>query len=227
MNKRITARYAVRETLGVIILGVALFWSAGRIDWWPGWAFLAVTAAWVLGTAVVILRLNPDLLAERLGPRRGGKRWDVVILSLLGVFELARAVIAGLDERFLWSGAFALPVQIIALLLCILGYGLTVWATASNAYFSQIVRLQAERGQTVVTGGPYGYVRHPGYVGAILVELAAPFLLGSWWAAVPSWLCAGLLILRTFLEDRTLQHELSGYADYTRKVHHRLLPGVW
>ena len=112
-------------------------------------------------------------------------------------------------------------------MVCVIGYALFVWATASNAFFSQIVRIQTERGHTVVTGGPYRFVRHPGYAGAILFELAVPFLLASWWAFIPSLIGAGLLVLRTALEDRTLQAELSGYPAYARQVAYRLLPGVW
>lgn len=111
--------------------------------------------------------------------------------------------------------------------MCILSYALFVWATASNTFFSQIVRIQSERGHTVVTGGPYRYVRHPAYVGAILYEVAVPVLLASWWAFVASGLSAILLILRTALVDRTLQAELTGYVDYARQVRHRLLPGIW
>jgi protein-S-isoprenylcysteine O-methyltransferase Ste14 len=111
--------------------------------------------------------------------------------------------------------------------VCVLGYALFVWATASNTFFSQIVRIQSERGHTVVTGGPYHYVRHPAYVGAILYELAVPILLASWWALIASGLSAILLILRTALEDRALQSELTGYIDYARQVRHRLLPGIW
>lgn len=208
-------------------MGVALFWSAGRIDWWPGWAVLAVMAAWITATAVVILRFNPALLAERLGPRRGAKSWDTAILSLLGLLQLARYIVAGLDTRFGWSGDFPLAAQIVALALCILGYALVVWATASNAFFSQIVRIQTERGHKVVSGGPYRYVRHPAYIGAIIYELAAPVLLASWWAMAISGVCVGLLLLRTALEDRTLRVELAGYEEYARRVHYRLLPGVW
>jgi len=101
------------------------------------------------------------------------------------------------------------------------------WAMASNAFFSRTVRLQAERDQTVGTGGPYRYVRHPAYAGEILYELAVPVLLASWWALIPSALGAGLLVLRTALEDRTLQPGLAGYAAYARRVRWRLVPGIW
>jgi protein-S-isoprenylcysteine O-methyltransferase Ste14 len=227
MDTKLIARYVIRETMGIVVMGVALFWSAGRLDWWPAWAAIAVMAAWITATAFVILRFNPDLLAERLGPRQGAKPWDTAIMSILGLAQLARYIVAGLDQRDGWTGGFPLAAQIAALAVCALGYALVVWATAANAFFSQIVRIQPERGHTVATGGPYHYVRHPAYAGAILYELAVPVLLASWWALIPSGLNAILLILRTALEDRTLQAELAGYAGYARQVRHRLLPGVW
>jgi protein-S-isoprenylcysteine O-methyltransferase Ste14 len=227
INTKLFARYAIRETLGILITGVALFWSAGRIDWWPAWAVIAVLSAWIAGTAIVILRYNPDLLAERLGPRKGAKSWDTTIMSMLGLIQLVRYIVAGLDQRFGWTGGFPFAAQIAALIVGFLGYALVVWATASNAYFSQIVRIQSERGQTVATGGPYQYVRHPAYLGAILFELAAPVLLASWWALILSLVNVFLLILRTALEDRTLQAELAGYVDYARQVRQRLIPGLW
>ena len=227
MDTKLFARYAVREIMGVVVMGVALFWSAGRIDWWAAWAAIAVMSAWIIATAIVILRFNPGLLAERLGPRQGAKKWDTAILSVVGLAQLARYVVAGLDQRYSWTGGFPLAAQIAALAVCVLGYALVVWATASNAFFSQIVRIQPERGHAVATGGPYRFVRHPAYAGAILFELAVPVLLASWWAMIPSVLNAILLVLRTALEDRTLRLELAGYLDYARQVRHRLLPGVW
>jgi len=220
-------RYAVRETLGLVGMAVALFWSAGRLDWWGAWAVLAVMAGWIIATAIVIFRINPGLLAERLGPRRGAKRWDTAIMSALGLMQLVRYIIAGLDQRYGWTGGFPVTAQICAFILCGLGYALFVWATASNAYFSQIVRIQTERGHKIVSDGPYRYVRHPAYVGGILYELAVPILLDSWAALTFSLVCALLLILRTALEDRTLQTELAGYAEYSTNVRYRLVPGVW
>ena len=227
MDTKLIVRYAIRETLGLLGMGVALFWPAGRLDWWPGWAALAVMAAWIAATAITLIRLNPGLLAERLGPRKGAKPWDTAIMSLLGLIQLARYIIAGLDQRYDWTGGLPAAAQLAALALCVLGYALVVWATASNAFFSQIVRIQSERGHTVVRGGPYRYVRHPAYIGAILFELAVPVLLASWPALIISGLSVLLLILRTALEDRTLQVELIGYAGYARQVRYRLLPGVW
>ena len=227
MDKKLIARFAIRETMGVLFMGMALFWSAGEIDWWPAWALIAVTSAWILATAIVILRHRPDLLAERLGPRKGAKRWDTTIMSVHGILQLAVFAVAGLDQRYGWSAGLPVAAQVSALIVCSLGYSLVVWATASNAFFSQIVRIQTERGHTVVTGGPYHYVRHPAYAGAVLTLVSVPILLTSWWALVIGSIDAFLMILRTALEDRTLQAELPGYPEYARQVRQRLVPGLW
>ena len=227
VQPKLLIRYAVREMMGIVIMAVALFWSAGTMDWWAAWAALAVMLAWSTATAIVILRFNPELLAERLGPRKGAKAWDTAIMSLLGLTQLARYIVAGLDQRYGWTGGLPFAAQIVTLAVCALGYALVVWATASNAFFSQIVRIQPERGHVVVTGGPYQAVRHPAYLGAILYELAVPVLLASWPALLISGLSVILLIIRTALEDRTMQAELKGYVEYVRQVPYRLLPGIW
>ncbi len=227
MNTRLILRYIIRETMGLVLMGVALFWSAGRLDWTPAWAILGVMAAWTIAMALAILRGDPSLLAERLGPRKGSKSWDTAILSVLGLSQLARYIIAGLGQRYNWNSGFGDSVQIIALAICILGQALVVWATCSNAFFSQVVRIQGERGHAVARGGPYRLIRHPAYLGAILFELAVPFVLSSWWAMLPSALSVLLLTLRTALEDRTLQVELPGYSDFSQQTRFRLIPGVW
>ncbi len=183
--------------------------------------------AWTLATAIVILCYNPALLVERLGPRKGAKPWDITIMSILGLTQLARYVVAGLDQHYDWTGGFPFAAQIVALAVCVLGYGLLVWATASNVFFSQMVRVQSERGRTIIKSGPYRYICHPAYLGAIIYELAVSILLASWWAFIISGLSTILLTLCTVLEDRTLQAELAGYVDYARQVRYRLVPGIW
>ncbi len=227
MDRSVVFRFALRESLGTAAGAVALFGSAGRLDWWPGWAFVAVLFVWSVATGIAIVRVNPELLMERLGPRKGAKPWDMAILGVVGAGTIARLIIAGLDRRFGWTGGFPVAAQITALGIVVVGYALVVWATASNAFFSQVVRIQTERGHSVATGGPYRWVRHPSYAGMILVELTAPVLLGSWWAWIPGVVSAALLVLRTALEDRTLRRELGGYADYAGRVRYRLLPGIW
>ena len=227
MHKKTIALYILDQVLGVVGMGVALFWSAGRIDWWAAWAAIAVWLATFTAMDILLLRFNPGIMAERLAPPQGAKAWDRAIVSLLRLTELARYILAGLDQRYGWTGGFPLAVQMAALMVCVLGNALFVWAMVSNPFFSQIIRIQSDRGHAVVTDGPYRYVRHPGYVGGIVFELGISTLLASWWAIVASGLCAILLILRTALEDRALQAGLTGYADYTRQVRYRLLPGVW
>jgi protein-S-isoprenylcysteine O-methyltransferase Ste14 len=140
---------------------------------------------------------------------------------------LASWVVAALDLRWGWTGSVALSLHLAGLVVNMLGLGLFLWAMVSNAFFAEGVRIQEERGHSVATGGPYRCVRHPGYVGAILAQLATPFLLGSWWALLPSAASAALYVLRTALEDKTLHAELPGYAEYSSSTRYRLLPGVW
>jgi protein-S-isoprenylcysteine O-methyltransferase Ste14 len=225
--KRGVIRWSVRETMGVVMLALLLFLAAGTVNWIAGWAMMIVMAGWVIATAIVVIPHYPELLAERVGPRKGAKRWDTVVLSLYGVTMMILWIVAGLDVRYSWSSGIGPAAQIGAMLLVIAGHALVVWATGVNAFFSQVVRIQTERGHTVVSSGPYRYVRHPAYAGAILLVLGAPIMLGSWWALIPGVLCAVLMIVRTALEDRTLQAELPGYVEYTQHTRYRLLPGVW
>jgi protein-S-isoprenylcysteine O-methyltransferase Ste14 len=227
MKPWLVVRYFARELLGVIIVGAALFWPARTFNWWEAWACLAVTLAWTIGTAVVIFINNPDLIAERLGPRPGAKGWDTLIMSLLGIAQLARYILAGFDFSHGWTQRFPLGIILLALVVFAAGYALFVWAISVNAYFSQIVRLQPERNQAVVSGGPYRFIRHPGYLGAILVEVGVPILLNSWAAASISLFTVPLLIYRTFLEDQALQKELPGYTAYSQQTQFRLIPRIW
>jgi len=227
MNTKLIALYILDQILGIVGMGVALFWSAGRFDWWPAWAAIAVWLAFYTAMDILLLRFNPNLMAERLAPPKGAKTWDRAILSILRLTQLVRYILAGLDQRYGWTGGFPLAAQITGLTVCVLSYALLAWAMVSNTFFSQIVRIQSDRGHTVATDGPYRYVRHPAYIGMILFELAMATLLASWWAIIAGGLCAILLILRTALEDHTLQAELTGYADYARQVRYRLLPGIW
>ncbi|MGE5603554.1 MAG: methyltransferase family protein [Nitrososphaerales archaeon] len=228
MQTAFFVRYAVREVLSLVGMGVALFWSAGRMDWWPAWAALAVMTVWTAAMAIVVLHYHPELLAERLARRKGDRSWDAAIVGLVGLVTLVRYILAGLDQRYGWTGGLPLGVQLTALALCVLGNDiLFVWAAAVNTFFSRITRIQSERGHTVVTEGPYRFVRHPAYAGTILYELAVPFLLASWPALIATGLSALLLTLRTALEDRTLQTELPGYIEYARHVRYRLCPGLW
>lgn len=224
---RSVVRYLIREAMGLLMLAAMLFLSAGRLDWVMGWALVGIMLAWSTATALVVVARNPGLLAERTGPKKGAKTWDMVLLSIIGLTTIARCIVAGLDERFGWTTTISLPLQIATLAVAVMGYALVVWATAANPFFSQVVRIQKERGHTVATGGPYRFVRHPGNVGTILFEIAVPVMLGSWWALIPGGLSALLSVVRTALEDKTLLDELDGYREYAERTCYRLLPGVW
>jgi len=227
MNKKLLARYLLDSILGLVGGGVALFWSAGRIDWWPGWGVLGVNAFMMAAMGVVIFRLYPDLAAERLSPPKGAKRWDLAINSGTRLIQLARYIVAGLDQRNGWTGGFPIGIQLAALAISLLGYSIIPWAVAHNKFFSQVVRIQSDRGHSVAASGPYRFVRHPGYLGMLAFELAIPIMLASWWSLLISVVNVALIILRTALEDRTLQAELPGYADYAQRVRYRLIPGIW
>lgn len=220
-------RWAVRETMGIVMLALMLFLAAGTVNWLAGWAMVIVMAGWVTATVIVVIPRYPELLAERVGPKKGAKTWDTVLLSLYGVAMMIMWIMAGLDLRYGWSSGIGPVAQIAGMLMVIAGHALVVWATGVNAFFSQVVRIQTERGHTVVNDGPYQLVRHPAYAGAILLVLGAPIMLGSWWALIPGVICAVLMIVRTSLEDKTLLAELPGYKEYAQRTPYRLLPGVW
>jgi protein-S-isoprenylcysteine O-methyltransferase Ste14 len=215
--------------IGALLLfqAAVLFISAGRLDWLAGWAYIGVYVGFIALNALLMLPHNAELAAERGQIQADTKRWDIAVLGLTAVFGLGMLIISGLDERLSWSPQFAFGVQLGALVLMALGYGLFSWAIASNRFFSSVVRIQKERGHTVVTRGPYRFVRHPGYSGVIVYTLATPLVLSSLWALIPAGLLIGAVIVRTALEDRMLQNELDGYREFSRRVRYRLLPGVW
>jgi protein-S-isoprenylcysteine O-methyltransferase Ste14 len=208
-----------------LVLAAILFIASGRLDWMWLWAYLGVSVSILAVNALV---MPPELIAERgqIG-KEDIKGWDRVITTLNILPALGAPIVAGLDERFGWSPQLALTVHLIGLALLVLGQGLFTWSMVSNKFFSTSVRIQMERDHTVASGGPYRYVRHPGYVGYIVSAFAAPLALGSLWALIPAAITLCLFVGRTALEDRTLQDELDGYREYAARVRYRLLPGVW
>ncbi len=226
-NKLIITRWLIREITGVILLAVILFISAGTLSWWNGWVLVGITFVWVVSNSVILIPSNPELLKERLGPRKGTKKWDIIILSCIGIITMIRCIIAGLDYRYGWTGNVPLSLEIIMVIIVMMGYALVVWATSSNAFFANTVRIQKERKHSVVMDGPYRFVRHPGYLGAVLYELSIPVMLGSSFSLLAGLILVILVILRTAMEDHTLQNELEGYKEYTSLVRYRLLPLVW
>jgi protein-S-isoprenylcysteine O-methyltransferase Ste14 len=223
-TRKAVVRRVIQLASTLVILAASLFLSSGRLDWGMAWAYLGLYVGMIVATGLVIER---DLIAERARVGEGTKDWDRVLGSLSMLLVTPGAlIVAGLDERFGWS-QIALAVQIVAIGFVILGSALTVWAMASNKFFSSTVRIQKERGHAVVSDGPYGLVRHPGYLAWCISAPAIPLMLGSLWALIPGLLGMCALVIRTSLEDRTLREELPGYQNYARRVRYRLLPGLW
>ncbi len=222
---QIARRWLVKSLFGTAFLAVLLFASAGTLRWPMAWAFIGLTTGVTLATYLLI---DASLIAERSLNRRSTETWDNILFSAFGLLStVVVPVVAGLDMRFGWPPPIAEPVQLIALLVNIAGWSLHIWAMRANAYFAIVVRLQEDRGQSVATGGPYRWMRHPGYLGGIAFSLATPLMLGSLWALIPGIVGAALLVLRTALEDRFLHQQLPGYSEYAATVRSRLLPGVW
>lgn len=217
-------RRKLQVIVQTVLIALILFIAAGRLDWGWAWAYLGV------GVAVLLVNLrvlSPELIAERGQPRANVKGWDRILTTLVIVPMLGALIVIGLDERYGWSPQLPWPVHAVGLAGIALGQGLFTWAMVANPFFSTAVRIQTERGHRVAAGGPYRYVRHPGYVGYILSWVATALALGSLWALIPVGLVACLMVIRTALEDRTLLEELDGYREYAARVRYRLLPGVW
>jgi protein-S-isoprenylcysteine O-methyltransferase Ste14 len=227
--RRRVKKWVTQAGIGLVGYGVVIFLPAGSLGWVWGWAQLGVLAALMAAHPLILIPINPGLLAERQKGMwdTGVKAWDKILTTMMGALMVLSWVIAGFDYRFGWTGPLPLACHLGGLVLEVLGFSLFMWAMASNAFFAEGVRIQEDRGHTVATGGPYHYVRHPGYAGTILAQLGTPFLLGSPWAMIPSAGLALVFALRTLLEDRTLMEELSGYAEFARRTRYRLLPGVW
>jgi protein-S-isoprenylcysteine O-methyltransferase Ste14 len=216
----------VQLLLSGAIMALAMLAPAGRLDWWQAWAFLGIYFGAILFNALVVLRHDPELAAERAETGPNAKSWDRLLRSLLTLLTLLVLVAAGLDARLGWSH-LPLAVTMAGLLLIVAGNAVVSWAMSANRFYSRVVRIQYDRGQQVCTTGPYRFVRHPGYVGSIVYSLATPFALGSSWATIPALLVVLVFGIRTALEDRTLRAELEGYPEYAARVRFKLLPGVW
>jgi protein-S-isoprenylcysteine O-methyltransferase Ste14 len=208
-------RRFVPVVFSVAITSVCLFGSVGRLDWLNAWVLLGLNFVASIVTTALLWR-NPELLAERSNIK-AGKSWDKAIVGIVVLLgPMATWITAGLDTRFHWSDGMPPLAFIVGVVVAVLAAALIAWAMRSNKFFSSVVRIQKDRGHVVVTGGPYRFVRHPGYTGMSVFTLATPLILNSRWAFAPAMATAATAVLRTALEDRTLHNELDGYADYAR-----------
>jgi protein-S-isoprenylcysteine O-methyltransferase Ste14 len=220
-------QWAIKQMVYAIALAAVLFLASGHFAWVEAWVFLGLVLLIGIFSSVVLVRRSPDLLAERSRMQEGMKAWDKGLSLFMAFSPLLMAATAGLEKRF---GAVC-TVSLATLITCVsVGIGgslFTLWAMATNRFFSGVVRIQNERGHTTVSTGPYRYVRHPGYLGAIAFTVATPVILGSSWTFIPAGLTVAATVLRTKLEDDTLRQELGGYSSYAARVRFRLFPGFW
>ncbi|MBN1149339.1 MAG: isoprenylcysteine carboxylmethyltransferase family protein [Anaerolineales bacterium] len=226
-NRKIWARGFLRILIVLGVMAAILFGSAGRLDWSAAWLLALLYIAFLLVVMGWGLRSAPELLQERSRVAENVKPWDKWINAIYALLLLALLVVAGLDAgRCHWS-SMPLPLQAIGFV----GFAMASWVIwrtmVENAYASRWARIQEERGQRVVSSGPYRYVRHPMYAAVILLVLCSALALGSYWALIPGGLTAILFVIRTALEDRMLHEELDGYREYASRVRYRLMPGVW
>ena len=213
--------------LFIPLILLAIGWDPG---WWQAWVFALLIVAAGVGGRMAAERRHPGLLAERQNIEKiqSAKAWDKVLAPLMAlsmVFPLV--IVAGLDHRGGWSPVFPLWLIVLGFILISLGYAFAVWALVENRFFSGVVRIQADRGHVVCDSGPYRIVRHPGYAGNILPLLGIVLALGSVWTLIPAAVALIIAVIRTALEDQTLQAELPGYSDYVRRVRYRLIPGIY
>lgn len=232
MNKQpgpISPRVVVQMLFFIVVIPFLPLLISSRWDWWEAWVYAVICILGFVISRGLAARRNPDLLAERARfmQHEDAKPWDKVLAPLVGLGGGLVPLVAGLDALFGWSLAFNVPVKIVSLLIFLVGYVWGSYALIENRFFSGMVRIQTDRGQHVISSGPYRWMRHPGYAGALLSYLATPFFLDSTWAFLPTVFIMILLVIRTAWEDNVLQDELVGYRDYARQVRYRLLPGVW
>jgi len=219
---RLTAVYALH---GCVLLLCGYDWG-----WWQAWAYSLLFASAGIGLRLWAERRHPGLMAERAQLLRapGVKSWDRLLSPLMALsLGLPLFVVAGLDHRFGWSPHFPSWLNILGLVLASAGYGFAGWALVENRFFSAVVRIQSERGHVVCDTGPYKIVRHPGYAGSVLPPFAMVLALDSVWTLIPATAAVVIVVVRTALEDHTLQQELPGYREYADHVRYRLIPGVY
>jgi len=212
-----------------LVFALALFLPAGTTAWLAGWCFLVLFFGFVVALTLWLFRYNPELLQEHMtGFKKPDQQgWDKVLMPVTGVLFFAWLILMPLDAvRFRWS---QVPVwlQVVGAIILLGSFYLFFLTFRENSYLSSVVRIQEERGQTVVSTGPYHYARHPMYSAFVLLVVGTPLLLGSWHGVLVGLILVGMVARRAVLEERLLRKELKGYDLYMAQVKYRLIPHVW
>jgi protein-S-isoprenylcysteine O-methyltransferase Ste14 len=224
-----TPRVIIRMLFFVVVIPFLPLLISRQWDWWEAWVYAVVSILGFVISRILVSRRNPDLIGERARflQHEDAKDWDKKLAPLVGLGGGLIPLVVGIDALIGGAPDFSLPVKMISLIAILLGYALGSYALIENRFFSGMVRIQTERGHQVVSSGPYRWIRHPGYAGALLTYWATPFFLDSLLAFLPVAFLSVVLVIRTRLEDETLQEELAGYQEYSHQVRYRLLPGIW
>lgn len=211
------------------VIGGILFVAAGIVDWPAAWIFLVEMVALSLVGGSWFVRRDPALMRDRLASpiQKDQPFADKIVVAGIIVTSLAALVVMGFDAvRFRWS-SIHLPIQVIGELILCLSLWLSVRVFLENSFAAPVVKTQEKRGHRVISSGPYRYVRHPMYAGALLFFAGMSLLLGSWWGLVPTVVLAVMFGIRIPIEERALRGELEGYEEYAGRVRYRLVPFVW
>ena len=220
-------KHLFKALITTLIFSAILFTSAGRINYFQGWIFMATNVVTVFMNFLTIHN-DAELMAERSKVGADAKLWDKIILGLSSLTYLTSIIVAGLDSgRYQSSPVFHWAVYAAGVALMLIGQIIFLSARKENKFFSSVVRIQSDRGHSVCDTGIYRLVRHPGYMGMTLSLAAVPLLTGSVWSVIPIVGAIVLLFIRTYLEDETLKQELQGYTKYAQKIKRRLIPKIW
>jgi protein-S-isoprenylcysteine O-methyltransferase Ste14 len=225
----LVSRLVGKTVLWLLFTAALLFVPAGTIYWPEAWILLAEFGVLGLASGLIIAKHDPALLEERMKPmvQKDQKGWDKALLPVFFVLWLVQYVVAGLDAvRFEWSHV-PLWLKVVGAIGVALGMYVFHVVMRTNPFAAPVVKIQAERKHQVVSTGPYAYVRHPMYGGAMFLLFGTPLLLGSWYAVAIGVVIGLILALRAVLEEETLKRELEGYEAYAARVRYRLIPGVW
>lgn len=226
---KINVKQQVLEIAGFFaVFALALFLPAGTLAWTAGWIFLLLFFAFYLAVTAWLYTHNPGLMQERMRLGASDQQgWDKILFPLMEVLFIVWLIFISLDAaRFHWSSV-PLWIQGIGALILLCSFIFLFQTFSQNSYLSPVVRVQQERGHTVVSTGIYHYVRHPMYMAILVFIVGTSLLLGSWYGSIFVIICMSILARRAVLEERMLLKELPGYTDYTARVKYRFIPYLW
>ena len=216
--------------LHCLFIQLTLLVCGGDFSWWQAWVFSVLMFLASIGGHFLAEKRHPGIMVERagMGKAHNTKPWDKILGPLMAIsLSFPLVIVAGLDHRYGWTPLFPTWLNVLGLVLIVLGYVFSVWALIENRFFSTSMYIQTDRGHSVCNSGPYRIVRHPGYAGIIFALPGIVLALGSLWTLIPVVIAIIIAVIRTELEDRTLQEELKGYKEYVQQVRYRLIPGIY